>query len=244
MKNKEQSRQSHFSSFCLTDYVLRITLRVSQNSNRRRCFALYQGLTVLELLVALGVASMFYTVLYSFYSLHAHALKVQEVKLDLQESSRLAIDLLVRELHLAGARPVQGDTCAGFERLVEAQRQRVTLQYDYRGNSNGSVPDGCPDDPNERVSYLYEPETQLLKRASGGGAPQPFISDVPPDGFLLRYFDRDGSDLGSSLNADQRAVVHSIVVTVRTSKRHPDPRVTDTLTSEHTSTVFLPNPAR
>jgi hypothetical protein len=202
------------------------------------------GLTVLELVVAMGVAGLFYTVLYSFYSLHAHALRVQEVKLDLQESSRLAIDFLVRELHFAGARPVQGGTCAGFERLTNAESQRITLQYDYRGNSSGSSPDGCPDDPNERISYLYEPGTQLLKRASGGGAPQPFIGDVPVGGFLLRYFDRDGTDLGSSLNADQRAAVRSIVVTVRTSKRHPDPQVSAPLTSEHTSTVFLPNPAR
>lgn len=202
------------------------------------------GLTVLELVVALGVAGLFYTVLYSFYSLHAHALRVQEVKLDLQESSRLAIDFLVRELHFAGARPVQGGTCAGFERLTNAESQRITLQYDYRGNSSGSSPDGCPDDPNERVSYVYEPATQLLKRASGGGAPQPFIGDVPVGGFLLRYFDRDGTELGSLLNADQRAAVHRIVVTVRTSKPHPDSRITVPLTSEHTSTVYLPNPAR
>jgi hypothetical protein len=60
----------------------------------------------------------------------------------------------------------------------------------------------------------------------------------------MRYFDRDGTDLGSPLNADQRAAVRSIVVTVRTSKRHPDPQITEPLTSEHTSTIFLPNPAR
>jgi hypothetical protein len=199
---------------------------------------------VLELVVALGVAGLFYTVLYSFYSLHAHALKVQEVKIDLQESSRLAIDFLVRELHFAGARPVQEDTCAGFERLTTAESQRITLQYDYRGNSNGSAPDGCPDDPNEKITYVYDPEAFVLKRASGGGAPQPFISDVPSGGFLLQYRDRDGNDLGSPLNATQRATVHSVVVTIRTSKPHPDQQVTEPLISEHTSTVYLPNPAR
>ena len=202
------------------------------------------GLTVLELVVAMGVAGLFYGVLYNFYLLHARALKVQEIKLDLQESSRLAIDFLVRELHFAGARPIQGTGCPGFERLTNAESQRITLQYDYRGNSTGSTADGCPDDPNERIVYVYEPDTQLIKRASGGGAPQPFIGDVPSSGFLMRYFDRDGTDLGSPLNADQRAAVRSIVVTVRTSKRHPDPQITEPLTSEHTSTIFLPNPAR
>jgi len=223
---------------------LRFPFHVLRHSDRKRRFVLCQGLTVLELVVAMGVAGLFYGVLYNFYQLHARALKVQEIKLDLQESSRLAIDFLVRELHFAGARPVQGTGCPGFERLTNAESQRIALQYDYRGNSNGSPPDGCPDDPNERITYVYEPDTQLIKRSSGGGAPQPFIGDVPTDGFLLRYFDHTGTDLGSPLNADQRAAVRSIVVTVRTSKRHPDPQAAAPLTSEHTSTIFLPNPAR
>ena len=202
------------------------------------------GLTLLEVIVAMGVAGLFYGVLYSFYRLHAQALKVQEVKLDVQESSRLAIDFLVRELHFAGARPVRGGPCNGFERFTVAESQQVTMQYDFRGNSLGSPPDGCPDDPNERITYIYEAATRLLKRATGGGAPQPFISDVPAGGFLLRYFDRDGNDLGSSLNTSQRAAIHSIIVTVRASRPHPDPQIPQPVTSEHSSTVFLPNPVR
>ena len=50
------------------------------------------GFSVLELVVAMGVAGLFYGALYSFYHLHAQTMKVQEVKLDLQEGSRLAID--------------------------------------------------------------------------------------------------------------------------------------------------------
>ncbi|MGE0827417.1 MAG: PilW family protein [Candidatus Binatia bacterium] len=204
----------------------------------------YSGLTVLELLVAMGVAMLFYGVLYSFYQLHARALKVQEIKLDVQEGSRLAIDSLVRELRLAGARPVSGTSCDGFEGILVAEPQQITLQHDYRGNSTGTPPDGCPDDPNERVTYVYEPAAQLLKRATGSGAPQPFISDVPADGFALRYFDRDGNELGTPLDSVQRAQVQRIVATVRTSRNHPDPRNTTPLTSEHTSTVFLPNPMK
>lgn len=202
------------------------------------------GLTLLEVIVAMGIAGLFYGVLYSFYRLQAQTLKLQEVKLDVQESSRLAIDFLVRELHFAGARPVRGSPCDGFERLIIAESQQITMQYDFRGNSFSSPPDGCPDDPNERITYVYEAATQLLKRATGGGAPQPFISDVPAGGFLLRYFDRSGNDLGSSLNTTQRAAVHSIILTVRASRPHPDPQITQPVTSEHSSTVFLPNPAR
>ncbi|MGH8007470.1 MAG: hypothetical protein ACREQ3_10710 [Candidatus Binatia bacterium] len=84
----------------------------------------------------------------------------------------------------------------------------------------------------------------MLKRATGSGALQPFISDVPPDGFLLRYFDRDGSELAPPLDEPGRAAVHSVIITVGASKPSPDPRVTDPIASELRSTVFLPNPPR
>lgn len=222
-----------------------LRLRCSRSyAQHERCCSVSPGFSVLELVVAMSVASLFYIALYSFYHLHAQTMKVQEVKLDLQEGSRLAIDFLVRELPLAGARPVRGSPCEGFERLTEANSQSLVLQYDYRGSSIGSPPDGCPDDPNERIVYTYESSTNLIKRGTGSGSPQPFIADVPLDGFLLRYFDREGNELGSALTAAQREAVNTIVITIRTSKRHPNPRVTEPLSSELTSTVFLPNPAR
>ena len=202
------------------------------------------GLALIELVVALGIAGMFYTALYGFYRLHAGVLKAEEVRINVQENSRLALDFLVRELHLAGARPVRGGPCDGFERLTVAEEQTVTMQYDFRGNSASAPPDGCPDDPSELITYTYDRAGQGIKRATSGGAPQPFISDVPADGFLLRYFDRDGNELAPALSSPQRAAVHSIVVTVRTSQPHPDPRVTDPISSELSSTVFLPNPPK
>lgn len=213
-----------------------------ENSPLRRSASC--GLTVVEAVVAMGIAGVLYAALYGFYGMHLRVLKAQEVQLSLQESSRLAIDFLTRELHLAGARPVRGGTCEGFERLTVAEEQRVTLQYDFRGNATGTAPDGCPDDPGERITYVYNDGEQALKRATGGGAPQPLVNDVPADGFLLRYFDRDGSELEPPLDSQERAAVRTMMVTVQVSAPHPDPRVDTPLTSELSSTVFLPNPAR
>jgi len=200
------------------------------------------GLTLLEVLVAIAIAGLFSTALYGFYRLHASVLKAEEIRISMQENSRLAIDFLIRELRVAGARPVRNGPCDGFERLTIADRRRVTIQYDFRGNSPNAPPDGCPDDPNERIAYTYESSDQILKRGTGSGAPQPFINDVPPGGFLLRYFDRDGSELAPPLDETGRALVHSMRVTVRTSKTSPDPRATEPIASELSSTIFLPNP--
>jgi hypothetical protein len=200
------------------------------------------GLTLVEILVAMSIAGIFCIALYGFYRLHTGVLKAEEVRITLQESSRLATDFIVRELRFAGARPIRGGPCDGFAHVSEADEQTVTIQYDFRGNTPGAPADGCPDDPNETITYTYDSASQLIRRATGGGAPQPFISDVPPDGFLLQYFDRDGNELVPPLDDAERAAVQSIFVVVQTSKPHPNPQVTEPIISELSSTIFLPNP--
>lgn len=203
------------------------------------------GVTVVEIIVTLGIMSVFCTALYGFYWLHLKVLKTEEVRLNLRDSSRLAVDFIVRELHMAGARPVRGGPCEGFERLTEAEDQRITLQYDFHGDTSSEPPDSCPDDPSERITYLYDADAQLLRRATSGGAPQPFITDVPPDGFLLSYFARNGDELAPPLvTPEERAEVHSVRIMVRTRKAYPDPTQTNPLESEFSSTVFLVSPAR
>lgn len=218
--------------------ALRLILAKSQAFLRQS-----QGVTIVETLVTLGITSVFCTALCGFYWLHLKVLKAEEVRLSLRDSSRLAVDFMVRELHMAGARPVRGGPCEGFERLTEAEEQRITMQYDFRGDTSSAPPDSCPDDPSESITYLYDADEQLLRRATSGGAPQPFISDVPPEGFLLSYFDRDGIELSPPLvTSEERAEVHSVRIGVVTRKAHPDPTRLDPLESEFSSTVLLVNP--
>ena len=204
---------------------------------------LQAGVTLIELLVALGIAGIFFAMLYSFLFLHRITLTLQDLRIDVRESSRLALDFIVRELRQAGARPARGVGCASFQRLTAAEAQRVTLQYDFRGDLSGLPPDGCPDDPSERVVYHYNEDSQAIMRTTGlQGRPQPFINNVPPDGFQLRYFDRNGTELIPELTAAERTTVHAIEVTVRVSQPSPTPGQAEAVTSELRSFVFLPNP--
>ncbi len=200
------------------------------------------GFTLVEILVTLGLTGVFCLALYGFYQLHLGVLRTEETQLNLRESSRLAIDFLVRELHLAGARPVRGGACDGFERLTEAELQRVSMQYDFRGNTSSAPADGCPDDPTERVTYSYDSAEQVLKRATSGGSAQPFINDVPPTGFALHYFNQQREELASPLTATARAAVQSINILITTRKTSPDPAATGPLESQFSTTIFLPNP--
>ncbi len=200
------------------------------------------GWTLLETLVALGVASLFLLALYGFYRFNLQTLSAETARLSVRESSRLAIDFLVRELRMAGARPVRDGACAGFERLLVAEAQAISLQYDFRGDRIDSPADGCPDDPSERVRYTYDAQAQMLRRATGRGSAQPFIGNIPVDGFRLSYFDRDGTQLLPPLDPAERAAVFLIDLVVRTAQPHPDPQVGEPITARLGSAIFLSNP--
>ena len=202
-----------------------------------------RGVTIVEILVTLGITGVFCTALCGFYWLHVRVLKTEEIRLSLRESSRLAVDFIVRELHFAGARPRRGGPCEGFERLTEAEEQRITMQYDFRGDTSSAPPDSCPDDPSERITYAYDSGGRVLRRATSGGTLQPFINDIPPDGFALSYFDRDGNELSAPLTTpEERAAVQSIQVVVVTQKVAPGPIPAEPIESAFSSTVFLVNP--
>ena len=200
------------------------------------------GWTLLEALVAMSIASLFMLALYGFYRFNLQTLSAETARLNVRESSRLAIDFLVRELRMAGARPVRGGACEGFERLLMAEAQAVAFQYDFRGDRFDSPADGCPDDPSERVRYTYDAQAQMLRRATGNGSAQPFIGNIPADGFLLSYFDRDGTQLLPPLDPAERAAVFLIDLIIRTAQPHPDPQVGEPITASLGSAIFLSNP--
>ena len=201
-----------------------------------------KGWTLIETIVAMGVAGIFLLALYGFYRFNLHVLGAETVRLHVRESSRLALDFLVRELRLAGARPVRGSECEGFERLLMAEEQAIALQYDFRGDRLGAPPDGCPDDPSERVTYTYDAQTRILRRATGRGSAQPFIGNIPPDGFRLSYFDQDGTALLPPLNTDERAAVFLIDLVIQTAQSHPNPQVREPISTQLGSAIFLSNP--
>ena len=200
------------------------------------------GVTLVELLVALSAAGIFSLSLFGFLFVHRTHLAAEELRISLREDARLALDFIVRELRQAGARPVDGG-CSGFQRLTAAEAQRVVMQYDFRGDRAGRPPDGCPDDPSERVVYQYDPDRQAILRATGQrGRPQPFITNVPPGGFVLRYYDRTRNELIPSLDATGRARVHAVELTVQTSHPHPDRSVTQPISLQLRAVIHLPNP--
>ncbi|PWU17211.1 MAG: hypothetical protein C5B48_16240, partial [Candidatus Rokuibacteriota bacterium] len=97
-------------------------------------------------------------------------------RVDAQQSARIALERIARELRSAGYDP----SGAGIAPIAVAASDRVMFQQDLDG-------DGVVDATRERVTYLVRPGERVLRRDAGGGA-QPIIDGVRV--FRLTYFDR------------------------------------------------------
>jgi hypothetical protein len=224
---------------------------------RTRTLRSAAGFTLIEALVVGVMFSLLMAALYSFYRAQVFALRTEETKLNVKETSDTGLEFIVRELRMAGARPapypagcsvaaVTTIPCTGFADLTQARTNQLTLQFDHRGNTSGSSADGCPDDAGERITYRYDAVDDAIKRDASDGLGEQIVARAIPDGGLtFRYFTAAGAELvpgTSGLTQDERLTVDRIVVSVTASESNPDPRVGGSLQSSKSSTVYLRSP--
>jgi len=135
------------------------------------------GFTLVELLVALMVAGLVLTATFGFLHQAQQSYLLAVARLEAQQSVRVALERMAREIQTAGFDP----TGADFPAIVDPAPTSFTIQKDLSG-------DGVIDDTGETVTYLLRGTT--LRRNAGGGA-QPVIEGVQALAFT--YLDADGA---------------------------------------------------
>jgi len=191
------------------------------------------GTTLAEVLVAMLFVSILATMTVSFVRTALLSVRTLAVKSAVQEEVVMVVDLMRREVRMAGfggsGRPVVG--------IRAARRDAVTVASDVTGDAD-------TDDANELVAYAYDGSRAQLVRGTGGAAPQPFVSDVPPDGVEIRYFAADGAELPPVTSPDttQSAAIRRVDVRVRVERPNPDPGAARPLRSVIRAAICRRNP--
>lgn len=166
------------------------------------------GSSLVELLISLVFLGLVMAIAYSFARASFQSVRLQEAQSEAQEVALLALDLLVREVRMAGFSAAGARLTA----VSAASRERVEVMTDLDG-------DGASDGPNEVIAYGYNAEKRELVRATGGASPQPLARDVPPGGVSFAFFDASGTALpegdGSMALADRQRI-HRIDVVLQT----------------------------
>lgn len=134
------------------------------------------GFALAELLVVLALAGLVLLALTGLLQQGGQAYVDGTARLDAQQSARVALDRLGRELREAGQDP-RGTR---FPPLVNPTPTGLTIQNDLDG-------DGVIAGNRETITYSLTGRT--LRRNAGGGA-QPIIDDV--DALTFAYLDAEG----------------------------------------------------
>lgn len=153
------------------------------------------GFTLVELLVALAVVGLVVVATVGILQQGQQGYLIGVARLEAQQSARLALERMAREIRTAGFDP----TGADFPAIVNPAPTSLTIQKDL--NSNGVI-----DATGETITYLLRGTT--LRRNAGGGA-QPVIEGVQALAFT--YLDAEGVPTA----APERIRTVTIAMTVR-----------------------------
>ncbi len=158
------------------------------------------GFTMAELLVALGVAAIILTLIVTIFSRMSTSYTSQNAAADLQQGMRTALDIVTRDIRMAGYDKTESGNF-GFKSI---QAFHVRFTADFKENGTVDVSD------EEIISYLWSADHRMQRRLYENTSAQDTQTMLGgEDGidvitFAFRYLDRNNSQ--TSQAAEVRAV--------------------------------------
>ena len=169
-----------------------------------------RGFTLIEMMIAMAIGLVVLGAMYSVFTIQYKTFGNQEEIVAMQQSVRAGMDMMIREIRMAGYDPsgVNSDTNTDNDFVgvvVDATRLEIRADLDGNGAIGGS---------NENIVYVFDSANNQITRNTSGGD-QPFVENVKD--FKFDYLDENGADPPTA--ADVRRI--RITITGRTAK--PDP---------------------
>jgi type IV pilus assembly protein PilW len=167
------------------------------------------GFTLTELIVALGIGMVVMAAVTTTFMAQARFYNAQEQINAMQQNARGALDVITRELKMAGYKPNGGT----FEGVTYGTTQ-ILIQADL--DSSGTINTSSTAD--EQITYVYDSSNNQKTRKRGTGTAEVLADNIPA--FTFSYYDANGASTTTSVNIRQVKVN----ITAKTAK--PDPNYT------------------
>ena len=168
-----------------------------------------QGFTFVEVLIAMAIGGLLLGAVISTFVMQSKSYDVQEQMTEVVQTARAAMDMISREVRMAGYDPAG----VGFDGIPYHVAQ-LQLLADLRGANATDPPDGDTNDPNENIIYAYDAKNLQIDRNTGGGN-QPFAENI--EAFTFAYLAGDGCP--TTTTADIRQI--RVTITARTPSLMP-----------------------
>lgn len=127
-----------------------------------------RGFTLIELMIALGLASLVFGMIVAFFMTLTRLSVTQNAAAEAQHSARAGVEYVVHDLRMAGLDPFRTAGAWIEEISPTGSKLRFTAdRCDQPINSSGCdkpSPDGDLNDQSEEVTYQYDSERRSLRR--------------------------------------------------------------------------------
>ena len=167
----------------------------------------------MELLIAMTIGLIILAALSSTFLMQRKTYDIQEQIVEMVQTARAAMDMMTREIRMAGYDP------AGAMQSSDPEAAKfVGIPYDANklqiyADLNG---DEDTDDSHEYIKYTMDSDYPFEIRRDTGGGRQEFAENI--QSFTFDYLNSAGS--AATTTADIRQI--KITITVRTSKADAD----------------------
>jgi len=180
-------------------------------ADRSDRFLNQRGVTLTELMVALVMGLATIAAVYSVHLVQVKQRIVQEDVMAMQQNARAAMDLMIRELRMAGYDPMgvnrdEGQSNDFFG--VGYHPSELHIASDLNGN-------GLLTDSNESIVFLHDASAFTLRRKVGAGGRQPVAEHIQSLG--IQYFE----ERGALTTVSER--IRMIELTLIAQTEHHDP---------------------
>jgi Tfp pilus assembly protein PilW len=155
------------------------------------------GSTLLEIVVAAGLASAALVSLVGVAATHVGAYQRTVRGVVASETLRLVLDVLARDVRRAGFDPAG----IALVPVIDAAPGALALQADDDGDG------GIDQRSEEVVRYVFQPERGVLRRIVGRQS-MPLAEGLSADGFILTYVD----GAGATLDPDRTGAVEPLAI--------------------------------
>jgi len=178
-----------------------------------------QGFTLVELLVAMAIALVVIGSISSAFVSQRKTFAAQEQVNEMIQSARAAMDIISRELKMAGYNPT-GAVIVG----VPYSSTQLQILADIDDDAGTGVGDGDTGDSNENIVYKFYDSADpsypyQIKRKTGAGTFQPLAENI--QSFTFTYWKGDGvTEVTAAADEDD---IRQIKITVTARTAQPDP---------------------
>jgi type IV pilus assembly protein PilW len=167
------------------------------------------GFTLVELMVSMGIGMVILAAVTTTFMSQTRIYNAQEQINEMQQNARGALDIIAREVKMAGYNPHE----VSFLGVTYSMTQ-LMIQADLDSTPGIDV----STTPTERITYAYDAANNRITRAVGSGSAQILAEHI--SAFTFGYLDSTGT--ATTVSANIRQV--SISITAITAK--PDPNYT------------------